>query len=68
MKAKFIGKSTEQGYTTNNNYTFQTNKEYDIETKIINDIILVKDKSGNAFCTYSNIEHFLQEWLIKQIK
>ena len=58
MRAKFIGTTTTG---------FKTNKEYTIETTLINSLIYVKDKLSNSFCTYYNLENFLQDWEIQQI-
>jgi hypothetical protein len=58
MIAKFTG-STTTG--------FKTDLQYNIEAILINNLIYVKDKLGNSFCTYCSIEEFLKDWEIKQI-
>jgi hypothetical protein len=58
MIAKFIGTTTTG---------FKTNLEYNIETMLINNLIYVKDKLGNSFCTYYSIEEFINDWEIKKI-
>ena len=58
MIAKFIG-NTATG--------FKTNLEYNIEAILINNLIYVKDKLGNSFCTYYSIEEFINDWEIKKI-
>lgn len=63
MIAKYKG-NMGHGFATNYDFNFTKNNEYNIETKIMNNIIFVKDKLGNAFCTYNNIEEFIKEWEI----
>lgn len=67
MIAKYKGNNSENTFVTHYDFTFKTNTEYNIETKIMNDVIFVKDKLGNAFCMYGNIEDFLKEWEVKQV-
>lgn len=64
MIAKFKGNNSEKTFETHYGFTFKENNEYNIETKIINNVIFVKDKLGNAFCTYPNVEEFIKEWEI----
>jgi len=59
MVAKFIG-STTTG--------FKTGYEYNIAATLINSLIFVKDKLGNSFCTYYNLEDFIKDWEIQQIE
>lgn len=66
MIAKYKG-NIETGYATNYDFTFKENNEYNIETKTMNNVIFVKEKLGNAFRTYFNVEEFLREWEIKQL-
>lgn len=67
MIAKFIGNNSEKTFATNYDFNFKTDNEYNIETKIMNNVIFVKDKLGNAFCTYCNMEEFLRDWEVKQL-
>ena len=66
MIAKFKGVNSEKSFEAHYGYTFKENNIYNIETKIINNVIFVKDQLGNAFCTYFNVEDFIKEWEINE--
>lgn len=68
MIARYKGNNSDTGFATNYDFNFKANNEYNIETKIMNNVLFVKDKLGNAFCTYCNVEEFFKEWDVNNEK
>lgn len=58
MLAKFIGKDDSMG--------FKNGVTYEIKSKCMNDVIIIKTMDGKLWCPYKSIESFIENWDISE--